>query len=278
MNALRKQTNAKQKQGNAPKVNTGKKDVKWTDIAGIAVNVVLALFTYFLFQEAVRQREASTQAVNIAQQALEDSRENDSIARRREIERDSLDSIVRSRDFIRDTTNTRLNRQALQTQINATKENQNQFLAANEPYLNIYSIEIIQFAVGKPLIISIGIENLGNYACKIIEDKTEFFFKTVPPEFNEIYDSHPAKSDRLNSYLSKEKSMETTFSTSSISANQYMVVAESNFFIFFNAYFKYRNIITGAIKIYKFQARMKPQNARQYEPMRFLINDNYYYK
>ncbi|MFZ2784948.1 MAG: hypothetical protein WAZ36_11140 [Sediminibacterium sp.] len=111
-------------------------------IFGLFINLVLAIFTYLLFQKTVEANKTSqsalkesTRANDISTQALADSRKADSISDIKE----SVSFILAKSQYetsrIKDSINMLLTKQSVNAQINSLKETQNQFNLENLAYI-----------------------------------------------------------------------------------------------------------------------------------------------
>lgn len=215
---------------------------------GLLVNIILAIFTYFLFREATISTKTANDAVAEARRSNTISEKNYALAR---------DAFEESKKSGQEAN--QLASKFLETQIGILKENQKQFNISNEPYLSIANPNVELFEVGKTVLSKIQIVNLGNYPCKVIECKTVIAIRITAPDFKEVYRIEPTYTDLLNKYILRDNPVPSVFGTNvPLNENQLLAVKTANYFVFLTGFIRYKNIISNQVKTYKFQLKMKP--------------------
>jgi len=274
-------------------------DKKWTrsdKIAAFAlvISVIMAYATFRLFQQSLTQSKAATDSAKAAITADSLSKVyNDSTLK---IQRVSLDSqisakrqsdiaaAIKSRNdsdlfrlqklsvennskdmqerFIRDTT-------AIGLQIKALRQNQDQFIKQNEPYLQIY-IDSLHF-IGNRVQIVYTLVNLTPIPVKIIKQVSKVRFSPIEPIIN---DKDLIISSDINYYVIKESPQNRTITVNdTLSVNERKWIIDASNFTYWKAIFSFQNLISGKIKTYSFYVKLtKLKDKRTYPD--FISNDN----
>jgi hypothetical protein len=154
-----------------PENNKPQKRANFISWVAVGVNAVLALFTYLLFLQNSDAIGESKRANTISQNALDDSRFNDSINRRTDSLRNISDSIKDDRGRIKDSLTIDLANKSLGTQISSIKETQKQFEIENRPLMQIADLIIDTIGDEKVTVIRCNIVNMGKFPAKVFSAK-----------------------------------------------------------------------------------------------------------
>lgn len=213
---------------------------------GLGVNVILAFFTYMLFLKTTEANNESVRANNIAEMALNDSREN----QRRN---DSLDSIIRERNYNRDTTTMKISKQSLQSQINSLEETRKQFEIESRPYIQLGNIIVDSIEEGKFIHINLIVMNMGKLPAKIIWGKSSISIGNFRlPDLKNIITAGNAISYNLivpNGIYTLPLTSKTDYRLTIEHVVQYL---QGNGFIYLAGQFMYSNDLTKKEYLYTF--------------------------
>lgn len=217
----------------------------------------------------------TTRALAITDSTFQRNIIKDSLTAISNIIKDSLDSITRQNDFVKDSTNTDLNRQSLQAQINSIKEGQRQFKKQNEPYLQIRGdIQLTFPNNGHKAIVKYVLTNLTNSPANVI-DKTAWWGLDMfaPPFFptkngTEIY--MPIKG-----YIIKESYLDTkTEYPKELTRTQKIAVELGMMNVYYYTEIRYKSEITGTNRTYRCGIKLAlRKDGTTYSE--FLFNENF---
>jgi hypothetical protein len=256
-------------------------------IGVLVVTSILAWYTYRLYKNASddsaiarKSANAATSSALIAQKTFEATKKyNDSslaiqqkafgvtefynkgslTLQEKAIKSNDIDSKER---FKRDTA-------ALGLQIQSLKQNQQQFIKQNEPYLQVY-IDSIQFINKKERIVYTMV-NLTPIPVKIIAQKAMVWKTPIEPVSKE---SDLLVGADINYYVIKE-SPQTRVLTSSdtLTSQEIKWIIDGYHFTYWKAEFKFQNLISTKIKTYRFMVKLtKLKDKRTYTD--FIYNEN----
>lgn len=138
---------------------------KFVNIAGIVINLILAILTYFLYQQTVFQSQQSAEAVKVAMDAVSEAKKSNKISEKNyELAKISFEGNNESTNRTIDLAEKSLNSQLLS--INNAQQN---FEIENKPYLEIRSISLLTLEVSKPFGGTFDIVNHGNSSIQTIK-------------------------------------------------------------------------------------------------------------
>lgn len=241
-------------------VNVQKEEPPQNRTANILTLVYVILTAGILFA-TYRILQATRDSVKVAQDALADNREKDSLQRIS----DSASGVKQDSIF---RVRLQLDSQTAVEQIKAMRgtlaETKNEFAIENRPYLQITHPRMDTFAIGRPMKIKFNIENLGGYPAKILAYKMYANGNTQPTTDEEIkrIDGVLNKFDNsrflLNRYIIRGTPLETEYSdTVGFTETQYNLVKTTKQIMYFVGYFRYQNLITKQERIYKYRIEIE---------------------
>lgn len=248
------------------------------DILSLLTNIVLALFTYLLFNKTTEANNTSQEALkeskranDISKGALDRAIDESNNSKIREKTIDSLDSIDRAFYYEENAKRNYLQNKQIETQINNLKSSQEHFELNSRPYLQVNKIKFTQFKPNLPLKIRYEIVNLGSHSAKIINGKYGYFIGTkvkVYP-FRELPNVKP---DPLfnNQYVMWGYPSVHYIDGVDIMATELInkITSEDLKVTVFGEY-SYLNELTGKIRIYNFSIWLRPN-----EEFFFVKNEN----
>lgn len=240
-----------------------KSNAKWTDIVNTLVNAVLALFTFLLFKEALRQGDVAEKSANAAIRAVDEAKRSNDIAAKNSKE-----------DSISFATNYDLAQQSLQTQINSVKEAQKQFEILNRPYIQMMDFKPIDFVANGYPKIEYTITNLGNYPAKILSGRMGLMltdtFRNPFKNINMLGHHHHAAV-----ILTKGEEYRTSYNPKEM-INSYHAekIENETWFIYAWGELEYINELNKKKMIYRFAFRVD-QKGRGHD---IYVNENTYAK
>lgn len=237
-------------------------------IVSVAVNAVMLLFTFWLFTQ-------TKESVEIADNALKDSRYNDSVNRRNDIAKDSLDSIRYEENRIKDKLTIDLANRSLGAQIGSLKQTQRQFEAGNTPYLQVSNAKFWDsLKVGRQCHLFYFLNNSGLATAKVIRAKFKLVWeKDIIVDPTSRLDTIPYDSVKQNSYI-PYNNPQTTIYNSPYFVTRQMIhnVKEHNWPVQFFGEFQYINVITNEKRICVFNAVVYPGNPNPIYNVAYLEN------
>lgn len=257
------------------------------NVGMLIVTTLLMLFTYRLYKTAIHDSDtadtsakAATNAATIAQQTFEATkRYNDSslVIQKRffeetkgynkgslHIQQEAFVSNTKDSKerFTRDTT-------ALGLQIKSLKQNQEQFIKQNEPYLQLY-IDSEKF-IGATGQIFYTLVNLTPIPVKITSVKSAI--QCQPKQPVELPETMLNKSFDINYYVIKEAPQGRRADFFNVPDTVNKFVNNGAYFTYWQVIFKYQNLISGKQKTYRLRVKLtKLKNKRTYAD--FIYNDN----
>jgi len=252
--------------------STAAKKANNISIISVIVNGILMICTVILAVYAIVQAKSSQSAATIAQNTLTETKRFNKETFRRQDSTNKAQAKSDSEKFKRDTTQFGLQKRTQEAQINAFKETEKEFQISNSPFLQI-SIEFVgAIEVGKPVDITIKIENLGSYPAKIINSITGATTRNSPPDLN-MLGKYTQTTVPNNSYISNKNPITNNIPgiIPSISLAQYEMVNQGKWFLYVGGKIKYINLANGKIKEYKYCVKMNQQRSG----FQYVKNDNY---
>jgi hypothetical protein len=272
-------------------------------ILGLLLSIVLGVLTYLLFLKTVEANKTSAKALreaeranNISAQTLEDSRVRNSLSDKQDsisfsltqkqfnTQRlnDSISILIQKQNLIDNRNQNKqtieIAEKSLQTQANLIIESQRQFLAINEPFMEIDSFKIV-IEIDKPITIEYEIRNLNKYPARML-----FYWQNVNisqdsslsnsylTQWEKITEPENAK---LGKYVSFDKSYWGSLEGlppliyNKINANH---LNSGKYFIYHVGFFIYENLVTKKKKAYRFIVRIKSKDEKYLE-----VNENIEY-
>jgi hypothetical protein len=280
--------------------NNGRSNRKTVTVAdyialcALFISIIVAAFTIRLFYQTADAVKISSDALKISADALEDSREKDSAQKVKDLLTDSTnrakDSIYNNREIAnfdlakkdfderskRDYASLELTKKSFEAQMKSISQQHEEFESQNAPFLQVTGITLSEIIVGKELNLAFELENISGTPVKIISYKRKsqlapIDFKDVkaPTEMNntaEIYLVRGASAPLKAQISSKIVSIDT------------VNLRRTGGFFYYAREIKYRNLVNGKIRFYRFQVKVKPlygtatvANNTYYE---FIYNEN----
>jgi len=236
-------------------------------IIAIAINATLAWYTARLYKQATSQSESARISANAARDAVAQYRRANDFAKE-------------AFDINNQTSaqNLSLGERSLQTQIGSVKTTEKDFEIANTPFLQVYcTVDTVR--EGKPMRLKVKLENYGNYPAKIIDYKQTAgaFPQDSIEDFQKIQVYYHGKNDTtpfLNQYIVKGDPYEGSIggdSTNTLTKDQMQCVEKNKMIMYYIGYFRYQNLVTKHIRLYKFRLEMEFKTGEKGE---FRVNDN----
>lgn len=237
-------------------------------IIAIAINATLAWYTAKLYKQATSQSESAQISANAAKDAVAQYRRANDLAR------EVFDSNNHA-----SAQNLSLGERSLQAQIGSVKTTEKDFEIANTPFLQVYcTVDTVR--EGKPMKLKVKLENYGNYPAKIIDYKQTV--GAFPPDsienFQKIQAVYQGKNDTtplLNQYIVKGEPYEGSIggdSANTLTKDQMQCIEKNKGMImYYIGYFRYQNLVTKHIRLYKFRLEMEFKTGAKGE---FRVNDN----
>ena len=269
------QQNADTKQANEPKINNKPGDgTKWTDVAGLIVNIVLAGFTYLLFTKTVEANLISGDSLKQATRANDHNEYKDSLNKIEDDLRNNAQAKKDSITQIRDSFNLAIAKQSLNAQIGTINETQKQFRIQNEPFLQIANPTIVYDSNNNSVVIVYSVINIKDAPVNIKNIKGINYIGDDKPSIDDLHKRSKSNATLLNQYLVKGMLFER-YSTTHLSEGNvsFDYLEKPTNYIFFYNEIEYTNLTTGEERICKYCAKMKlVNNNRTYYEV--LINEN----
>lgn len=229
----------------------------------VGVNAILALFTYLLFLQNSDAIGESKTANTIAQNTLDNSRFNDSINR-------INDSLQRIDDSTNNRQTVDLANKSLDAQIEALKESQRQFEDLNRPILQMKSVKLRNYGIGRDFYFRYLLSNIGNYPVQITKRRFGIIIETFRPSLDSAIDVDTIKPEG-GAYLSKENNDSTYINYGALlHPAEYMLLHDHIGYIYFMGVIEYQNLITKEKGIYEFIIEYTPFP----DGYNFIINRN----
>lgn len=246
--------------------------------AGVFVQIILALFTYLLFLKTGHANSISAEAVRQATIANNISQENQtrSIVQQESSAKTQIikDSMLK----IKDSLTTDLAKKSLGTQINSVQETQKEFVAANQPFLQLIEPSIVTLKVNEILQIDYILTEVTNIPIKVVSQKSSAIIKIDQPTLAEVM-SHFSQESELNGYLTKETSMGGRITLPKRLTNiEVSGVTDGNYYVYVCREITYKNLVTGKLRKYLFFLKLKPIKSSKIFTngtfVQFLYNEN----
>lgn len=242
-------------------------------IFGLLINLILAIFTYLLFQKTVEANKTSQSALkessranDISALALADSRKADSISEIKDSISYNLSKSQYEASREKDSISMLLAKQSINAQINSLKETQNQFTLENLAYIECTDFTFVTFESNKEPKIAFRISNVGKVPVKITKFKLGFFYKSTigynPDGYlaTIIYDPYPT-----SFYVTKESPRIQNFTGfDKIPTAQYDAIKKEELGMFFCGEIQYTNEINNKKMKYIFNAFLYPPPSKEY--------------
>jgi hypothetical protein len=144
-------------------------------VGGIIVSIFLGVLTYILLLKTIEANKISKDSLIVAQQALADAREIDSINRINDKKREIIDSFQRVKNHERDKITLIQNQKSLETQMDAFSSAQKQFKISNKPFIQAVDVKVDSLQSRKPKL-TFTLLNMGKYPAKVTAGGNQFFF------------------------------------------------------------------------------------------------------
>jgi hypothetical protein len=244
--ALNQQSNTSTSQednGQENKGERGKSDIKWTDKGMFWATIVLTVGTLLIFWDATHQTEQTKKAVEAAIKADSISEKNYALANQ-SFESSNEESKQKSK---RDST-------GLNLQISALEEKERE----NTSYLQASDFQITVFEIGKQMVLTYNITNVGQQPAKMIEGEAHSVFarrKTI--NFNNVPAYTPLK-DVYNMYVIKEAPTNLYFQVDTTLDARWKYGIESGIIsIYLMGKIRYINLVTKKKRFYHFMAELR---------------------
>jgi hypothetical protein len=250
-------------------------------IVGLFINLVLAIFTYLLFQKTVEATEISqkalvqsTRANDISAQALAGSRRADSLS-------DIKDSV--SYEFSRkqyldnrkkDSITIAMTRQSVDAQISSLRETQNQFQIENLAYIECADFVFTNFETNKQPRLSFKIANIGRAPIQVMKFKFFLYYSGATIGFNPEGYLNPIPYDPLPTsfYVTKEFPRTQYFTSSDIMpVEEFNNIKNEKILMFFCGEIKYVNQMNLKKMKYTFNVLLYPPPSNEFRIL-FLNN------
>jgi len=248
------------------------------EILGLLTNIVLAIFTYLLFNKTVEANKTSQDSLkesrranDISKGALDRAIEESNNSYLREKTIDSLDSLDRLFYYEENEKRSYLQNKQIETQINNLRSSQEHFELNSRPYLQVSKIKFTQFKANLPLKIRFEIANLGGHSARIINGKYGYHLgtKVKAYPFRELPDVHADPLFNNQYVMWGYPSVHYLEGIDSLPADL-MNEIESEFIkITLFGEYTYINEVTGKIRIYSFSIWL-----RKNEEFNFIKNEN----
>jgi len=250
-----------------------------TTIVGIIINAALFGITLYTFYQTKR-------SVDISEQSLNHSIENDRLSEERKRSDDKIAEIryqetqtTSLKKGRQDSITLSLAQQSVRSQIRSLEQTQRNFGLENEPFIEIENVTITsEPTIGKNFYIQYELDNLKNIPVFILSELTYMVYSytdsvSVNKKFQDT-DFVP-----LNKYLIKESQV-IKGSAANIDDNLMKLFREDkDLHLYYIKLFKYKDLISGKIRIYKAVVKLKyifgntmVQNRTQAE---FILTGNY---
>lgn len=142
-------------------------------VLGFIINLILAIFTYFLYEKTVEANGMSKIAIGESVNANKIAREANIESKRANSINDTLLRYTRESNKSSDSLNAKsmdLSKQSVSAQLDAMRQDKDQFLTLNRAFLAIDQVRVIDsIKAGKQINISYRITNPGTYPAELIE-------------------------------------------------------------------------------------------------------------
>ncbi|MEX8549257.1 MAG: hypothetical protein V5804_16775 [Mucilaginibacter sp.] len=243
-------------------------DIKTSEviaIAAVSVNIVLAIFTYFLFEKASAQTKAAIISANAAIKADSIAEQSYTLSNNIFKSSDSANKVsfnetkrLNDNIIIENRKRSKRDSLSLNAQLQTLTASQKEFEVGNEPYLQIVKPSF-SIANNKHIVIQYSIENLGNYPIKVLVNHpgvsmdfnpnflalNEYMFKNtkIVPKENIV----------INRYITKDKPFDFgVIIDRPITDKLENVLKDEKSFLVIEGFIIYQNLVTKNKKIYKY--------------------------
>ncbi|PWA11438.1 hypothetical protein [Flavobacterium laiguense] len=165
---------------------------------GFIINIILAFFTYMLYNKTVEANAMSNKAINQSVDANTIAREANNESKRANGINKTLLKFTRESNISSDSLNREsmnLSKQSVSAQLKAMSQDKEQFLTLNRAFLSIDQIRVIDsLKIGKNIQISYRITNPGTYTAELIKSS------------NVVYISNERKTELENPFFTSNVS------------------------------------------------------------------------
>ena len=237
-------------------------------IAAVALILGIGAFyyTYQLFKETQSANKTTREALR--HQVIKDSL--DDITKRKD---DSERENEHNGEIKREHERFRLESIGTEAQINAFKKQEERFEIENEPYLQLDSVEIVDFGVGKEIVARLSFANLGTYPAEIISNDGIIVLGYNPITYKQL--RRLLANSKLHKHISllspyfvyRGREGKIDLHSRALIANDNIGLLRSNTIVLYvTGRCKYKNEITGAVKECLYMARVNPfDNSVEFE-------------
>ncbi len=154
-----------------------------------------------------------------------------------------------------DRRNFELGQQSYNSQSKAYQESAKQYITERTPYLQASDFEVHQGAIGQNPNGTYVLSNISSTPVKIIETSTVLYLFQKEPTI----DSFAFKKLLMNRYVIKETPADIKWSLDTpLSETNHKLIFENGWYLYAARSIRYRNLITGKIRVYKFVFKFKP--------------------
>ncbi|MEZ2338752.1 hypothetical protein AB6735_24090 [Mucilaginibacter sp. RCC_168] len=209
---------------------------------GLLINFTLAFVTYLLYHLSVKGVEAADLSAKVAEKALVFQRQTQKTA-------DSNQKISTAIQKIKDDATFKLQESALNAQINAIKETQNEFEIENKPFLQITRISVDSPKIGQELHAKFIFYNAGKQPLQIISGRLDVGYATGPMDKDFRFN----RPDTINrhGYITSASYQEMVINSQVLLSKQSFELANNGYFkTFLRGIYVYRSTFSN--KKYKY--------------------------
>lgn len=165
---------------------------------GFIINIILAFFTYMLYNKTVEANAMSNKAIEQSLDANTIAREANNESKRANRINDTLLKFTRESNISSDSLNREsmnLSKQSVNAQLKAMSQDKEQFLTLNRAFLSIDQVRVTDsLKIGKNIQISYRITNPGTYTAELIKSS------------NVVYISNERKTELENPFFTSNVS------------------------------------------------------------------------
>ncbi len=254
----------------------GEKPFDIIGLLGILINLILAVGTFLLYNEATKQSRISQQSADAAAEAARQAQQSNTLSTNNY----NLAKEVFERSEKSSKETFKLSQRSVRAQIQSINESQLQFNIANEPVLTVTNISPQPLEIGKSPVIKYDITNLKEVPVKIISEQSISSI-TFNPTRLEYIKTILAKREKenglhsINSYVVKGTPLaKISVSPDHLDTLNLNLIVKSGYCFYLYGFVKYKNLANGRIRNYWYVLRLKSLQNRGVL-IDFLCNENF---
>jgi len=224
-------------------------------LVAVIVSIILAYYTFRLYQKASTQTKAALDAVKFADSSYHSNKDyNEKTLKKQQIALDRAQIDADNRD-VQDKINSDRQERAINAQIASLNEAQKEFEVENRPFLNVADIKIDSFEIDKRVFVNWTVKNSGKLPAKIITEKYGFI---ISPNSNYRELNAPMQSGEMDegSYLTNSQIFPLHLRADIITPQIYDDFKHQKLFMYLYGIYTYKNVNNEKLYSYNFSFRI----------------------